>query len=146
MQDAAQAVGDRARCVEGDRTAATSVSRTMGTRMPLATLSAILPLLLSACVECGNEELLREPSPSGTRDAVLFSRNCGATTGFNTQLQIVPSGQEPVGASPLFALDGTVSVTLRWQNETSLTVSGVDRSRVFSGGTAMNGVEVHYDP
>lgn len=73
-------------------------------------LSAILPLLLSACIECGNEELSRVPSPSGVRDAVLFSRNCGATTGFNTQLQIVPAGQEPGDESPLFALDGKVDI------------------------------------
>ena len=146
MQDAAQAVGDRARGVEHDRTTATSVRRTMGTRTSLVTLSAMLPMLLSGCIECGNEELARVPSPSGARDAVLFSRNCGATTGFNTQLQIVPSGREPAGASPLFALDGIVPVTLRWQNETSLTVLGVDRARVFRDGTAMDGVEVRYEP
>ena len=146
MQDAEHLSAIARAASSSGRSTATSMERMMGMRKPLMTLSALLPLLLSACIECGNEELSRVPSPSGARDAVLFSRNCGATTGFNTQLQIVPSGQEPVGASPLFALDGTVSVTLRWQNETSLTVSGVDRSRVFSGGTAMNGVEVHYDP
>lgn len=51
-----------------------------------------------------------------------------------------------MGASRLFALDGIVAVTLRWQNEMLLTVSGVDRSRVFRDGTAMDGVEVRYEP
>ena len=146
MQDAEHLSAIARAASSSDRPTSTSMGRMMGMRTPLMTLSALLPLLLSGCIECGNEELSRVPSPSGARDAVLFSRNCGATTGFNTQLQIVPSGQEPVGASPLFALDGIVPVTLRWQDEMSLIVSGVDRSRVFGDGTAMDGVEVRYEP
>lgn len=92
MQDAEHPSAVSRAASSSDRSTATSMERMTGMHTQLMKLSALLPLLLSACIECGNEELSRVPSPSGTRDAVLFSRNCDATTGFNTQLQIVPSG------------------------------------------------------
>lgn len=41
---------------------------------------------------CGNQVLKEYPSPSGKLKAVVFERDCGATTGFSTQVFIVQAG------------------------------------------------------
>jgi hypothetical protein len=38
------------------------------------------------------------PSPDGRRDAVMFQRDCGATTGFSTQISILDTGGQPAGS------------------------------------------------
>lgn len=38
---------------------------------------------------CGNEVLQEIPSPDNKLKAVVFQRDCGATTGFSTQLTIL---------------------------------------------------------
>lgn len=45
-------------------------------------LLIVAVILSSSCSNdlCGNTELSRVKSPSGEYDAVVFSRNCGATT------------------------------------------------------------------
>jgi hypothetical protein len=63
-------------------------------------------LLLAGCgdVGCGNEVSYRAPSPNGKVEAVVFNRNCGATTDFNTQLSIVPASQVPEGSGDILVL------------------------------------------
>jgi len=41
---------------------------------------------------CGNEVLASVTSPDGGVVAVVFQRDCGATTDFSTQVSAVPSG------------------------------------------------------
>lgn len=40
---------------------------------------------------CGNEIYGEYPSPNGRLKAVVFQRDCGATTGFSTQISILKS-------------------------------------------------------
>jgi hypothetical protein len=56
-------------------------------------LAALLALsvVLSGCDLCENEISQSVISPSGKMKAVVFSRNCGATTGANTQVSIIPA-------------------------------------------------------
>jgi hypothetical protein len=55
--------------------------------------TAVLLLSLTAgCNLCGNEEISRFPSPDGQIEAVIFERDCGATTDFSTQISIVSKG------------------------------------------------------
>lgn len=42
---------------------------------------------------CGNTVVERLASPDGRREAVLFERNCGATTGFSTQVSVLRNGR-----------------------------------------------------
>src|SRR5689334_1844736 len=59
-------------------------------------MTMVATLLTSACGSfgmCGNREVERVPSPDGTLEAVLFQRDCGATTDFSTQVSIVPTGE-----------------------------------------------------
>jgi hypothetical protein len=55
---------------------------------------------------CGNELVARIPSPSSSRDLLIYERDCGATTRFNTQAMIVKRGRPlPSEPSPVLVLD-----------------------------------------
>ena len=43
---------------------------------------------------CGNDVVARIPSPSGSQQVIVFERNCGATTGFSTQVSVLPRGED----------------------------------------------------
>jgi hypothetical protein len=55
-------------------------------------VAALLLCLNAGCDLCGNEEAFRVPSPDGKIEAVVFERDCGATTDFSTQISILPKG------------------------------------------------------
>ncbi|RZF59061.1 hypothetical protein EWE75_23835 [Sphingomonas populi] len=63
-----------------------------------ATLATILGAM-SACSlnECANDTLASVQSPNGEQAAVLFERNCGATTAASIHLAIMPVGEMPNG-------------------------------------------------
>jgi hypothetical protein len=48
---------------------------------------------LSSCISCSNDVLSAVASPDGKAKAVVFDRNCGATTGHNVQVSIIPATQ-----------------------------------------------------
>ena len=41
---------------------------------------------------CENQVLSRASSPDGAKDAIVFVRDCGATTSYSTQVSVVPKG------------------------------------------------------
>ena len=45
---------------------------------------------------CENAVVTSIESPDGSHVAVVFSRNCGATVGFNTQVSLGASGARPL--------------------------------------------------
>lgn len=78
--------------------------------------------------------------------AELFSRNCGATTGFNTQLSIVKIRDLPSDeAGNVLIADGQLPITLRWLSETRLSVAGAGGSGTFKQESEANGVTVVYE-
>ncbi|MCD9028793.1 hypothetical protein LDO26_11305 [Luteimonas sp. BDR2-5] len=111
----------------------------------------LMLMFLPALVACGdigceNEVAFRVPSPSGKKDAVVYSRNCGATTGFNTQLQIVAAGSQPRGGSAALAMDGDIPLKLVWQSDGALVIAGVGQGRIFGRESSSNGVSLTYEP
>src|SRR5262249_10486833 len=55
---------------------------------------------------CANQLLAEIPSPDGALKALVFERDCGATTGFSTQISIVGgNGSLPSRAANLFVAD-----------------------------------------
>ena len=53
-------------------------------------------LLVAACMQglCANTITQRAPSPDGRYDAVVFTRDCGATTDYSTQVALVRRGAD----------------------------------------------------
>lgn len=61
---------------------------------------------LAACDSaCANRVLRELPSPDGSRRAVIFDRDCGATTGFSTQVSVVGADDVPAGTGNVFIAD-----------------------------------------
>jgi len=55
---------------------------------------AVISLYLLLPDMCGNDFYAESFSPNGELKAVTFERNCGATTGFNTQISILDADEE----------------------------------------------------
>jgi hypothetical protein len=53
---------------------------------------AVIATFSIGCGLCRNEEQLRVKSPDGIAEAIIFQRDCGATTDFSTQVSVLPSG------------------------------------------------------
>jgi hypothetical protein len=128
-------------------------------------IGIILLLTFSACVDpCANDVLNELRSPDGRLKVVVFQRDCGATTGFSTQVSIIPSTQELLtsptrfrstpsgnvfvadtnhGAAPSGRGGGPI-VKVEWLAPTRLKISYDHRARVFSSATSLDGVNVNY--
>ena len=106
-------------------------------------VSGLVVLLSSGCGLCANEEMLRVPSPDAKLEAVIFQRDCGATTGFSTQVSIVPKGASlPNEGGNVFVADtdhgktpgtswGGPPIKLEWSSKLGLTVVTDPNARIF---------------
>ena len=95
---------------------------------------------------CGNEISQTVSSPSGNLKAVVFNRNCGATTGFNTQVSILSATDTLKNDDGnTLILDGSVPLHVQWRSNSTLQLSGVGSAKVFKQGRSVAGVSVSYD-
>lgn len=105
---------------------------------------------------CGNELLAEVASPDGELRAVVFQRDCGATTGFSTQVSVLRRG-EPLEDRPgnVFVADtghgaapsgpgGGPAVSARWLSSEELEVAHHPAARVFSSSPAFGSVKVRH--
>ena len=106
----------------------------------------VLSIVLSGCDLCANEVSQTVVSPSGKLKAVVFNRNCGATTGFNTQVSI-QSASEPLPdeGGNILILGGTVPLKIEWRSDSTLHLSGLGTATVFQQAYSVAGVSVNYD-
>lgn len=114
-------------------------------------------LVLGACDDaCSNDVITRLASPDGKREAVMFQRDCGATTGYSTQISIVNVGQAPAGGGNTFRADddhGAASLgdwggswaEMKWLASDRLLVRHADKSRIFEQDDKVAGVSVSYE-
>ena len=108
---------------------------------------SILSTFLSGCAGdmCGNTIGQTALSPSGQTKAVVFNRDCGATTGFSTQVSVLSSDDElPNDSGNALVVEGTVPVELRWLSESSLAIGGIGNAKVFRQESAVANTQVSY--
>ncbi|MBO9664790.1 hypothetical protein [Dokdonella sp.] len=110
----------------------------------------LLVLGLAACSDedmCGNEIVTSVASPSGILRAVVFTRDCGATTGYSTQLSILPAAEAlPRDGGNTLILDDQIPLTVRWISDTELLVKGIGSAKVFRREQSVAGVQVRVEP
>jgi hypothetical protein len=70
---------------------------------------------------CGNRILKTIPSPDGRLNAVIFERDCGATTGFSTQLSVL-SAADTLPNDPGNLFCGGDYVDVFWSSNRRLVV------------------------
>ena len=97
---------------------------------------------------CMNEVLDRVISPDKKQAAVVFSRSCGATTGFSYQVSIVPIGEGPKGSGNVLIADQVTSYSDRlkpaWQGNKAISVPIPSKTRVFSKNNTVRNVRVTF--
>ena len=112
--------------------------------------------LLSACSGgCANTVLSNSVSPDGRSGAVIFQRDCGATTGYSTQISVVRPGSRPTGAGNAYVADGNHGaavanhggpwVETRWIDAGHLLVRYDANSRIFKQESQAAGVQITYE-
>jgi hypothetical protein len=112
--------------------------------------------LLSGCGgTCRNDIAQRATSPDGVWDAVLFQRDCGATTDFTTQVSVVHHGADVNWIGNTFAADGNHGAAnraswggpwaeARWRNKDQLLIRYDQKSRVFDAKQNVSGTRIAY--
>ena len=109
----------------------------------LLLLSAYSTGCLNLAGACGNEILRIHYSPTKHLKSIVFRRDCGATTGFSTQISIISANSDlPNEAGNVFVADtdngkspsgpgGGPPVEVEWKGESSLNIIYDNRARVF---------------
>ena len=89
---------------------------------PKVSLFALLLGLVGCSADCVNEVREELVSPDGKRKIVVFSRNCGATTGFSTQASVLERAETlPNEGGSLFVVDHVIE-----EMNQSFTADSVD--------------------
>lgn len=107
---------------------------------------------IDAMAECSESDTGRAVSPGKAYVATVFVRNCGATTGYVTHVNLrgasdafVPDSHGVIRAGEVISMDGNPRVALNWTGDTDLEVvvlSRVRRSTINNSGL-WNSVHVH---
>jgi hypothetical protein len=104
---------------------------------------------------CGNEVIQTLPSQDQHHSAVLFERDCGATTGFSTQISVISSESSlPNEAGNVFIADlrgpgptgswhGPIA-RMRWVDNRMLEIHYDHTARSFVKKDRIGSVEVRY--
>jgi len=114
-------------------------------------------LLLGCSEMCGNEILQIAFSPDEKRKAVIFLRDCGATTGYSTQISLLDAQEElPPKKGNSFIADSNhgqaqtgmrdeLDIYLQWAHNKELIVKYDKRARVFRSKQSADGVTIKYE-
>jgi hypothetical protein len=113
-------------------------------------IAAVLLNLVGCLDPCGNRIL--SETEGGSKRAVVFERDCGATTDFSTQVSILNANESaPPEAGNVFIADsdhGAVTnlvVSVRWDSPDHLVVVFPARARVFQQQVQVSGVNISYE-
>ena len=115
-------------------------------------LPLVLVVLSSGCAGACEDEII-EVKPHRSHRAILFQRNCGATTGVNRQVSILPDDEQLTGTGNVFIADADQGaafgkdpiVQLFWQADGRLTVLHHPLVRIFKRQGTANGVRITYE-
>jgi len=86
----------------------------------------------------------------------MFQRDCGATTGFSTQISILESGDQLAGSGNTFRADddhgaartgawGGSWAEMNWLSKDQLLIRYAAHSRLFEQDADVSGVEIIYE-
>ncbi|HEY9049494.1 MAG TPA: hypothetical protein VIN08_26530 [Ohtaekwangia sp.] len=107
---------------------------------------------------CGNQMVKELTSPDGKYKAVVFIRDCGATTGFSTQVSILDNTtaldndmagnilvmSDHASEGRMFA-EGGARVNIAWINNRKLRIQYDPRTETYEQKTEWNDTEIVYE-
>jgi len=96
---------------------------------------------------CGNEVLHQELSPNKKLKAVIFQRDCGATTEFSTQISLLNAAEKlPNWKGNLFiGNDLSGIITAKWKSNSLLEIGGTNGGSSSKQENSLENVEIRYD-
>ncbi len=106
----------------------------------------LLSAVMTSCLQtdCVNEVSKELASPDGKMKIVLFSRDCGATTGFNMQAMVLGANESlPDTPGNAFIFDDC-EASVSWQNDNSVLVVFDRNVRVFQKELSVSGISFEY--
>ena len=119
--------------------------------------AALMAIVVSGCSDtCQDSAVSTAAAPTGRLKAVLFQRDCGATTGFSSQVSVTDADKKLSGVGNAFVADtdhgvanaaswGGPWVELRWLSPKKMLIRYDARARVFTQNAAVSGVTVTYE-
>lgn len=123
----------------------------------VAVLVLVLAMNAGCSDGCGNTIVSSKEAPDARHVAVLFQRDCGATTGFSTQISVVNAGKQPSGSGNVLTADddhggahaapwGGPWAEFAWLSSSRLLVRYDSTARVFQRSEAVSGVQISFEP
>lgn len=102
--------------------------------------------MVDSMFECEVTQHAALPSPDRSKQAVMFDVDCGATTGFNTQVAISPGGVEfdREATPPVLVMAGKWSLPIRWADDRSVLIRVPKDARFYKKLTSGGDVLVIY--
>ncbi|MEM7792623.1 MAG: hypothetical protein AAF546_14555 [Verrucomicrobiota bacterium] len=109
-------------------------------------LLLILILLLGGCYDlCENTVILEEKNQENGMKAVVFDRNCGATTSLSRQVSILKEEKElPNDAGNIFTSSHYSDVQIRWVDSTHLEITRIGTGKDFLMEESLQGIKISY--
>ena len=108
------------------------------------------------CSPCSNLVIKRIPSPDGKYIAVIFDRNCGATTGFSTQISLITSDSKLLNESGNIFIANTnhgeapsaewggPDAEVFWKNSKLLMIQHHAKAQVFKAEQKYQDIMIEY--
>jgi hypothetical protein len=131
-----------------------SMNRNKKTGTFILSCLLLLSTQSTGCIapDCGNEIIRILDSPTKQLKAIVFQRDCGATTGFSTQISIISAKSNlPNESGNVFVADklpsgpgGGPPVEVEWKGESSLHITYYSGTRVFLRRDSQKGVAITY--
>lgn len=110
-------------------------------------ITIFLASFLAGCIanECVNEPSQTIVSPLRTLKVVVFSRDCGATTGFNTQVSILGANETlPDEGGNTFISNMSLPIVMRWSSDSALQISGIGNASPIKQNPHISAVAVTF--
>jgi hypothetical protein len=95
--------------------------------------------------ECENEIIKSVKNPINSYVAILFSRKCGATTNYSTNVSIIKQGEKLLNeAGNIYISDGYPKRNgINWLNENTLHIGGASY-KSFKQKNSFSNIEIQY--
>lgn len=112
----------------------------------IAMFYAISALCCAACNLCGNEVRQQVPSLNHKLKAVVFERDCGAMTGFSTQISVLQiSDKVPNEAGNIFIANGDLKIEVSWGSDRVLNITYPKNAKVHLKLERWQDISISYE-
>lgn len=114
-------------------------------------------ITLGGCSDtCTNNPISRVDAPGGLHSAIMLQRDCGATTGFSTQISVVADVEQPSVSGNAFLADddhgaaaagdwGGPWAEIKWMAPDHLLIRYAAKSRIFEKDSEVSGIRISFE-